>query len=78
MSSMRNKTKGAQGSVVVEIQKDGKYRVCLNEDELIRVVDIETREKAEEIARAMRQAYIKGTFTYTAKPPWRLGDDDDY
>jgi hypothetical protein len=62
---------------MIERQKNGKFRVHLNQDERVQVSDIESRELAEAFDRVLQEAYHRGTMTPTQRPPWHSGDDDD-
>jgi hypothetical protein len=61
---------------MIEIQRDGKFRVRLSHDERIEVTNIDTRELAEQIDKALHEAYHRGTLSPTMRPPRRRGDDD--
>jgi len=65
-----------RGRAVVEVQRNGKYRVSLDDDEYLRVSDIPTKELAEEFSRVVRGAFTQGIRTYRAEPPWRQRYDD--
>jgi len=59
---------------MVEKQRNGKYRVRFDRGTQIEVTDILTREHAEDIEKALQQAYDLGRDN--PKVRWAPDDDD--
>ena len=59
---------------MIEIQRNGKYRVWLDEDPSIELHDLANKELAEAIDRMLFRAYSYGT--KNPEIPWPSSDED--